>query len=784
MANLHPGNVVKIHEHAAFTRRFSPAGAARLLHDCNERALERITVAVARALDNVDDALFALADKAGTDVLQGHYFDAMREVRLKRREIEDGFKREFTAAAGALIARRGEAPAGDQAPALAEAGLSLVEHDDLEEALAISALTDKLEALCHGELFALRERTRFLLDRDAFDNAALPVGPKTVCTAFKSACTAIESGVDIKIIVFKLFDRYVCETLQTIYHEINDYLAGNGVLPKVAARIRNGEQTRMLTGLQQMNGDDLSGGEPDFLAAFAQLLAGAGNGGGNGTLSGGLMPGIPMRGVPVTAAPTLLQDLTLLQQGRWEALEAQGIAVDPALFAAGTTNVVRILKDNGTGDQGEGMVMEVVALLFDYIFDNAGIPDRAKALIGRLQIPTLKVAMLDKTFFSKRHHPARRLLNTLAHATVGLHDERAEESALYRTLEECIQKVQMEFDTDIAVFETVLKELEAYLAQQEDRLSENVAEARKLMQGRERLKIAESLAEAEIEQRLADKPYPQFIRSFALEKWKNLLLVAYMKEGRESEDWKTRLETLDLLIWSTLPKASLKDKRQLVEMLPTLISAVEQGMKLLALDEREQSEFLEKLANCHARAVNEAGSEPLARPAGLNAGCLPNENEAAAADDAAPAAPAAGARQLGDMLVEDLPLLDGSAPLPEDGTDGDERLLVDIDPFATNDTGTVGQDEYAELVSSLTPGVWLEFYHDGGKRVERLSWVSAVLGSYLFTDHDGMKTRELSANELKDALRDGRAAVADDMSLLVDRSLSALLDDMQKKIAG
>ena len=34
-----------------------------------------------------------------------------------------------------------------------------------------------------------------------------------------------------------------------------------------------------------------------------------------------------------------------------------------------------------------------------------------RALIGRLQIPILKVAILDKRFFSNRSHPARKLLN-------------------------------------------------------------------------------------------------------------------------------------------------------------------------------------------------------------------------------------------------------------------------------------------------------------------------------------------------------------------------------------
>ena len=69
MASKDSGNVVHLQEHEAFIRRFSPADAARLLHDCRDRALERVAKALARAMDNVDDALFALADKAGLSSL-------------------------------------------------------------------------------------------------------------------------------------------------------------------------------------------------------------------------------------------------------------------------------------------------------------------------------------------------------------------------------------------------------------------------------------------------------------------------------------------------------------------------------------------------------------------------------------------------------------------------------------------------------------------------------------------------------------------------------------------
>ena len=44
-----------------------------------------------------------------------------------------------------------------------------------------------------------------------------------------------------------------------------------------------------------------------------------------------------------------------------------------------------------------------------------------EALLGRLQIPTLKVALLDKSFFSSKSHPARRLLDDVAHLELNGH---------------------------------------------------------------------------------------------------------------------------------------------------------------------------------------------------------------------------------------------------------------------------------------------------------------------------------------------------------------------------
>jgi hypothetical protein len=46
--------------------------------------------------------------------------------------------------------------------------------------------------------------------------------------------------------------------------------------------------------------------------------------------------------------------------------------------------------------------IELLARIFDYVFSDDSIPEEIKSLIGQLQIPTLKVALLDKDFFLKK----------------------------------------------------------------------------------------------------------------------------------------------------------------------------------------------------------------------------------------------------------------------------------------------------------------------------------------------------------------------------------------------
>ena len=67
----------------------------------------------------------------------------------------------------------------------------------------------------------------------------------------------------------------------------------------------------------------------------------------------------------------------------------------------------------------DGQIIDVVSMLFDFFFDDAALPAPIKVLIGRLQIPILKVAILDCDFFNQKKHPARRLLDSISRAAMG-----------------------------------------------------------------------------------------------------------------------------------------------------------------------------------------------------------------------------------------------------------------------------------------------------------------------------------------------------------------------------
>jgi hypothetical protein len=408
-------------------------------------------------------------------------------------------------------------------------------------------------------------------------------------------------------------------------------------------------------------------------------------------------------------------------------------------------NILRNIRDTSIiqnlGKSGS-MTLDIVVMLFDYILADRNIPDSLRALIGRLQIPLLKVALLDNNFFSRKSHPARRLLNRLASTAVGWDESQGTDDPLYTKIESIVQTILDEFEDDLGLFERLLADLDDFLAREDEQAEIRAERSAKVLEGTERVAIAESTTMEEIQPRIEADLNLDFVREFVATHWKNLLFICCARNGKESEEWKQTVQTMDELIWSVKPKPTPADRQRLVAIQPQLLEKLRHGMQRLSIPPTERDDFIARLVRAHGRTA-------------INA---PDTEEPVHAEKPAPEK---------HIPVEEQPDRTESGPPVQDKPETESARAIN--------------DAFTARARQLKAGTWMEFRGDDGQRLRaKLSWVSPITGTCLFTDRKGLKTGNYTIEELAHLLRSARARLLN-AAPLMDRAVRNALKEYEKK---
>ena len=298
----------------------------------------------------------------------------------------------------------------------------------------------------------------------------------------------------------------------------------------------------------------------------------------------------------------VMLSLTSLQQGHENAVSG----IDHTVVGTGMVNVLHEIKASAVSkelNQVDNIMIDVVAMMFDFIFDDKNIPAGIKAQIGRLQIPVLKVAIIDKTFFSNRTHPVRKLLNTLGSAAAQSTRAKDRDDRLVKKIEKVVERILNEFNDDIEVFSEVVEELESAIAADLNDRTARVNEQAKALQRAEQLRQAGAKAEEEVNKRLEKSPLYPFMRDFLIKQWREFLTLIFMREGAAGDGWRAGLDTMDDLLWSVAPKPIAADRTRLSSLLPRLLERLKQGTAQVAMEAEERSAFLKRLSKIHIEVV-------------------------------------------------------------------------------------------------------------------------------------------------------------------------------------
>lgn len=411
----------------------------------------------------------------------------------------------------------------------------------------------------------------------------------------------------------------------------------------------------------------------------------------------GALDGMPITAASPTGSPRSLLDIkqTLLAQSRQ--LHGKG-----AQFAR---------EDNDA--------FELLGMLYSQIEREVRRDTPAVGLLGRLQVPLLRVALQDRAFFVRQQHPARQLLNAVAESGANWLSDEEVDPQLVHSLRNAVEHVVQHFKEDPAAFDTANRELQTnlqHLARKAEVTERRHVEAAR---GKEKLELAKRRANDVIEASVKDQRLPKFVRALLNQAWSDVLTLTSLRHGEESEEWHRQVEATQQIVAATGKGGTQTDGK--------LAEQIEGSLVQVGYHADEAAAIARRLTT----GIGEEEDDPASRT---------------------------------ELAMK----LKARARLGED-TDAPKPKL----PPRTKDE----QAAYDHL-RTLPFGTWFEFVsNQQGDRVRRrLSWFSPVTDNALFVNQRGQRVGEQSLDSLARMMSMGQAhVVTADKGRMVDRAWQAAL---------
>ena len=408
-------------------------------------------------------------------------------------------------------------------------------------------------------------------------------------------------------------------------------------------------------------------------------------------------------------------------------------------------------------------VIDMVGMVFVYILQDRHLPATVKAVLAKLQIPILKVALLDRAFFAKKNHPARLLLNSLAQAGMGLDGGAEADGPVYQKIEAVVGLIVAEWDRNVGLFYELLGDFTAFMALEYRRNRAAEERTRQATQSREQILQAKKAAAYVIASRLRGaESAPLVLKSFLCNAWKDVLVLAWLRRKKDREDWDSAIGLMDQLIGGITSPLAAQAPGSKNPVAPALLASMKSRLEDLAYERHWIVALLKELEDFRGEPARDAREQAADRSHWRS---VPIED----ADFAA----LLGEVEDGMARSEGFP--QAAASLPEAA-----RARAGKTPGGVLEEYGL-DDEFIGKASALEVGQWLEF-HEGGRRPRRakLSWKSLESDAHIFVNAKGAKVVEMTLADLARCLSSGAAKIIEDSSIpLMDRALSRLMQALE-----
>ena len=605
--------------------------------------------AVERTIESLGLAALAATSAYQRDGLLGAQFELNRKSAVFALTFNDAFDERVLKEVAPRVP--GAASATPPAPTAWDA-LSLVEDHEVEVQISADRFALDIAGRCEWELRELDAYVGSLLSSGSEAKERNPLRPEIVGHAMLRAVEAVSERADTRKVLSGEIGRSLGDMLPATYAEIVAEMRNAGVQPlslTVRQRAARGEVGSAATDYDTL-GRPLDPSAPRSTRSGAGGYGGPGSAGasvsrggsgydmghggrrgpGSGPGGGGFGPsthgggrGSSWRGSSVSpglgggtplgtvdpALMTLMRRLAYADAGGY----GSGYVEQDSMPGVALPNVIRAHRDELRQASRGGldhMVIDVIGTLFDQILSDPRVPPQMARLIARLQLPVLRAALGDPSFFASRKHPVRRFVNRIASLGVAFDDfgEEPARSFLAKLRALVNEVVEGDFD-QIETYEAKLRELEeitaeaaqAEIAQQGSRAAELLAEKEDELRLR-------ALYAQRLEGDLKTVTAPEFVRDFISKIWSQVLLRAAEKGGASGELAQRMRRAGRELFLSVQPKPTPAHRKTFLAELPKLMQDLTEGMNLIGWPEEARRAFFGRLMPAHAEALKSAGT--------------------------------------------------------------------------------------------------------------------------------------------------------------------------------
>lgn len=735
-----PNNIVKISPELK-----EKINQGRILPKIHKLFIKGLKPAIREYYDKLDDSLFDMAEKAENNDIQSDYFTAMREVRKKKdlmvrkfsENIQITFKQFKNSDMNYFEDKKSNGDSGS-------GGLSLVNENELDQKLAVANMVEKANGYLQQHLFAFKKRFSLLAAGSELNYQQIPVSPHVIVNSFTETFTHLEISGNVELIMLKLFERSLIPNLTTPYIEINEYLKSEGIYPNLKFQIGKKGTYQPGQGNQGKAEDESNEANQQADKMFQPMVADNNYDVIASALNKRHTGMRANANWPVYEANLIENVLGILQLEELKSLNSRQSSLSPIEIKNEMLNRLKSIDREGGNkkvNQQDEDTIDLVGMLFQFLVEDRNLPHRIQALLAKLQIPYLHIALHDKKLFSNKESNARKLLDMLAQASVGWTEEGDNKGIFINKVEEIIQSIleteyqEIDFPELIRYFQNFLKKHNKRSQILEKRTSEKAL-------GQERILKAKEKTADILESKMKKYSLPKMVTDILLTPWANVLILAHLRHQDEPELVDHYIKFVDKLIY-----VSVKNKKRQATnaQISHVIDHLSKGLRLVAFDEHSIKEKSKELYQMLLE-INEIEST---------------------GDD-----------------VEHEYVLPQEAFSTTDSDESDKPEIVHFiadKKFNNLDSHAEHiEDEHYKKAKSLETGDWVEFIPENSEQEiirAKLSWISPISQKLLFVNSRGVKVTDKSLDELANDLREKSALVLQQVPIF-DRAMDAIAKQM------